>query len=225
MKMFRRANLITGTLFAMSAAILIGVVYFAFNIQVLKDWRLTLPSGPIHAGDTIVVASTYTKLRQVTGTSMRTLECEARPDVFISTPLNKVSANRSPGTTGTGVLVTIPNQIQGITTLPDTCRVCIALTYPVLPGRTVPYFKCTVDFTLLSKTAPATVSASTTQTSPSQSVPVATAPNSSVSSSDNTVAQPAQQPDTSQLPTPAVPASPSLIQRILSPISKLLGWL
>lgn len=151
MNRHQRSNLISYTLFAASAAILAGVVYFALNIQVIKNWSLTLPSGDIHAGDTLVVASTYTKVRQVTGTSMRTIECESQKGIYVSYPLNHVMANRAPGTTGTGIIVTVPTELNGITKLPDTCHICVSLTYPVLPFRTVPYFRCTSDFNLLER--------------------------------------------------------------------------
>lgn len=210
MKLPSRANIITGTLLTASLVMIVGVVYFAFSIQVITNWRLTPPTGDIHAGDTIIVASRYTKLRQVTGTSRRTLECQTQPGIYLSTPLNRVDANRAPGTTGTGVLVTIPKAIKGIASLPDPCHVCIALAYPVLPFRTVPYFKCTKDFMLL----PAVVSESpaASQTTPSQVAVISPAQVRSFvisSSNDIPISTPQQQDGLqSAQPAPAEPSDP-----------------
>jgi hypothetical protein len=222
MKLPRKANIITGSLFLSSAAILIGVVYFAMNIEVIKDWTLTLPNSDIHAGDTIVVASRYTKLKQVRGTSVRSLECQSTPGIFVSYPLSKVSANRAPGNTGTGIIVTMPEQLIGVQKLPDTCRVCIALSYPVLPGRTVPYFKCTKNFTLLpvpgSQTSKEESQSLGSVSEQSNSYPNTTAGSAAVQSNN---VQPA-----GQAQTPAQPSSsPSLLEHILQPITNLIGGL
>lgn len=210
-------KILSRLLFLTSVCILVGVVYFAMNIQVIKDWSLTLPSGPIHAGDTIVVASRYTKLKQVKGTSVRSLECESTPGIFVSYQLNKVAANRAPGSTGTGVVVKMPTVFAGINKLPDTCHVCIALTYPVLPGRTVPYFKCTKNFTLLP------VVSNQTSTAGSQSQTSVSEGSVSDSSFSNTTPQsPPPQSNNVQAPQPA-PTKPSLLQRILNPTKNLIG--
>lgn len=217
----RRANIVTGALLTASLVILIGVVYFAFNIQVIKDWHLTLPSQEIHAGDTIVVASTYTKLRQVTGISTRSIECAIKPGIYLSTPLNKVLANRAANPnkkTGTGILVQIPASMKGITSLPDPCHICVALSYPVLPGRSVPYFNCTKDFELLPVVAAGAPPASS-QGSPS---PVAVL-NRGSSSTNITSVTNTTQLNPSQPTQPVTPQpSQNIVQRVLGAVDNLI---
>lgn len=167
MHRLRIANLLSYMLFVFSLLLIVFVFIFTRNIQVLSNWNLTLPSGDIHVGDTIVVASTYVKLRQVDGSSVRSIECQSTKGIYISTPLNKAIANRAPGKTGTGIVATIPSKLSGITALPDACHICVSLTYPVLPLKTVSYFHCTKDFTLLPSAAPVAVSSAATQTSQS----------------------------------------------------------
>lgn len=209
----RRATVISSLLFGASAVILAGVIYFALNIQVLKDWTLTAPPGDKALGDTFVVASRYTKIRQVTGKSVRTLECAYTPGVYISYPLDKRAANRAPGKAGTGVVVTIPSYLKGTQKLPAQCHVCVALTYPVLPFRNVPYFKCTnPDFRLVSSLPVHSVgvTAPTIQTSPTPTVSES-APRSDsqvqASSSNTTPSATSPQPNNVQ-------PAPSILKRI-----------
>lgn len=231
MKLPRRANVITGGLFTASAAILIGVVYFAMNIEVIKDWTLTLPNQDIHTGDTIVVASRYMKLKQVKGTSQRSIECQSTPGIFVSYPLNKVTANRAAGKTGTGIIVTIPTKMAGINNPPDTCHICVALSYPVLPGRNVPYFKCTKNFTLLPEPVNQT---STAESQSPSSVSNLSYSYPSITSLPNNTANPSpEQSDTSQpqesTPTPTPDPTPqptadhtNILEQLIAGVRRLI---
>lgn len=224
MRYFRSWNftrLSAYALFGTSVCIVLAVVYYVSNIQVISNWKLTIPStvGTIHVGDTFVVDSVYTKLRQVTGTSKRSLECQSSPGVFVSYPLNSVSANRAPGHSGTGVIVSLTN-LRGLPPLPAPCRVCVALGYPILPGRTVPYFKCTSLFFLQPASVASSASSPIPKTSPAQaqavSSPSETIDNTSTTSSftQNTIAPPPAQPDSSQ--------SPSFVDELLQPARGLV---
>jgi hypothetical protein len=218
----RFVNLVSYVLFAISLGIIITAFAFTMNVDVLKDWHLTLPNGAIHAGDTILVESTYTKVRPVNGTAVRYLECENATNSYIRYPINQAVADRAPGSrTGTGISIVIPESVPD---LPAKCRISVLIKYPVYPWRTVSEYNATQSFTLLPKVvAPAVVSSTATQTSPSPIVYL------SPSLPQDTSITNSQQPDSSQ-PSAAPVATetvtqPSLIQRILSPITKLLGGL
>lgn len=216
----RFLNIISYSLFLISAGMIVVVVLLTRNMQVLANWKLTLPTGPIRVGDTIVVASTYTKLRQVTGSSTRTIECAYGKGIYISTPLDKAIANRAPGKTGTGIVVKIPAALTGVKALPDPCHICVSISYPVLPLRTVSYFKCTKDFNLLPAVAPATVSSAAIRTSPVQvSLPSHTSSQSadgSMSSSNSSSDTTPSQSNFEQ------PAAPSLVNRAFSGIRHII---
>lgn len=189
-------------LFALSAVILFASFLLTMNITVIKDWKLSVPIADIHAGDTVTLVSQYTKVRDVTGTSVRYIECQNSNHIYIRYPLNEAVANRAAGHGGTGVVVKVPETIPA---LPTTCKFTIALEYDVYPWRKVNISQSTQSFQLLPKLAtPQEVSldalpaAQTDQaraqvTAADQSVGM-------VSSANNTANADPAQPNTSQPP-------------------------
>jgi hypothetical protein len=131
-----RANLIAYTLTTLSVGILITTSYFLLNIKVIENWKLTVKQTDIHVGDTVVLESTYHKLR-TTGSdseSIRYIICRNREKVWVRYELNRATANRAVGVGGTGIPVTIRRDIADV---PTTCKFNIVISYKVLPFRTV----------------------------------------------------------------------------------------
>lgn len=135
-------------LFALSAAVLFASFMLTMNITVLKDWRLSTPAADIHAGDTVTLVSQYTKVRNVTGKSVRYIECQNSQHIYIRYPLNEAVANRAAGRSGTGIVVKVPETIPN---LPTTCKFTIAIEYDVYPWRKVNVSQSSNEFQLLPK--------------------------------------------------------------------------
>lgn len=208
-------NVLSFVLFATSAAILVGVVVFTVNIDVLTNWNLALPSGDIHAGDTVLIESTYTKLRAVTGTAHRYLDCENGTNSFIRYAINQAVADHAPGgKTGTGITLKIPTDVPD---LPATCRVSVNVVYKVYPWRSVTEFNSTKDFTLLPalSAAPAVVSEVTTQTNQSLVVDQGQVSGSASSPSSS-------QPTTTPTPAQSNIQQPGVVMRVVTSVTSLL---
>jgi len=182
MRLPSRANLITLMLFALSGLILGWTIYTNLNIDVIEDksWRLILPAGNIHAGQTIYVKSEYKKLRTVEGQSSRYIECWTRDKILVTYLVSQAVANRAAGTGGTGLPIPIPTNIPD---LPARCDIRVVIKYHVLPLRDVIEVKSSPDFTLLRADASGESSAAT-GTSPIQPQPVSQFQNP-LSSSNN----------------------------------------
>ena len=195
----RLVNLLSYILFAASAVVLVVLVAFTMQVDVLKNWKLELPSGPIHAGDTIVVQSTYTKVRAVTGVATRYLECASVQGAFIRYPINQATADRAPGVSiGTGVVLKIPETVPG---LPAQCRISINVRYQVYPWRAVTEFTSTNGtFILLPSRSPGAVSSLANQTS--QTLVALPSPVQGSSSSQTSAAANTLQSDSSQAVAP-----------------------
>lgn len=125
------------------------VLTFSFSliarVDVLKDWTLELPAGEIHAGDQVVVESIYTKTMDVTGEASRFIECKS-DRAYVRYPVSKAVANRSAGSTGTGIVFVIPKVIPD---LPATCRMNVTIDYEVLAFRHVIESNTSSEFQLL----------------------------------------------------------------------------
>lgn len=129
----------------LSIASLLASVYMTFSIDVITDWKLTMPDKKIHAGDTIVVESDYIKTRDVTGKATRDIDCQNKEGSYIRYHMNEAIANRAARSGGTGLEVKIPTNIPN---LPTTCKIAVTIDYPVLPWRTVTEANETDEFTL-----------------------------------------------------------------------------
>ena len=202
-------------MFALSALILGSTLYFIFSIKVLAAWRIILPTGDIHVGDTIVLKSEYTKLRDVQGRATRYIDCQNRAGVMISYSINEAPADHAVGNGGTGVVLYVPSSIPD---LPTYCQFRILLDYPVLPFRHVYQSNHTASFRLLPKVsaavaAPVAGQKSAIQTSPAQ---VRVSAPTSLSSPNSTTSVVSPQSNFAQQP-----ASQSLLQRVEFSITSL----
>ena len=146
------------------------------NIVVLKDWKLSTPTQDIHAGDTVTLISEYTKVRNVSGKSVRYIECQNSDRVYVRYPLNEAIANRGSGSGGTGVVVVVPTTIPN---LPATCKFTIAIEYDVYPWRKVNVSNSTNEFTLLPPLAQTSQAQASEPASGQSSVSVSLPNNSS----------------------------------------------
>lgn len=219
-------------LFFLSAIILLAVIVMNFKVDVLKDWRLVLPQQKIHVGDKIVVQSLYTKLRDVTGKSVRYIECRNTSGVYIRYPVSEAVSNRASGTSGTGIIIVIPETIPET---PAKCRVNITIDYEVYKWRHVIESKNSDEFLLLPAIRPDEVnveqetnrtqaqgSASQNQSySYPNSTPKDVSAQRNISQGDNT--EVIEETPLEPTPEPTEESRQPLIQRILNPITNLLG--
>ena len=135
-------------LFMVSGLILLATIYMNIKVDVLKDWRLVLPQQEIRIGDTIVVQSLYTKTMNVTGESIRYIECKTSNGVYIRYPVSEAKANRAAGTSGTGVPIVVPETIPNV---PTRCRINITIDYEIYLLRHVVESANSDEFELLPK--------------------------------------------------------------------------
>jgi hypothetical protein len=147
MKLPSKSSIVTNIMFALSIIIFLSTVIFTMRIDVVKDWRLELPQGEIHAGDTIVVSSMYTKLRDVSGESKRYVECKNQNGVPIRYEINQAVANRKSGKGGTGIEIVVPD----IPNLPKMCKIQVSICYKVIPLKCSYENNETTEFQLLPK--------------------------------------------------------------------------
>ena len=148
---FSRPNssqLLSYALFAFSICVLLFSIMATMNVDVIKDWKLTIIRNEIPVGDQAVIISEYTKVREVSGKSVRYIECRNIDGVWIRYPLNEARADRAKGTGGTGIPVVIPSNIPN---LPTQCKFTIAIDYEVYPWRTVHVVNSTKEFTLVPR--------------------------------------------------------------------------
>lgn len=205
-------------MFTATLVILTATFVFTENVTVLKDWTINLPTQPIHAGDTINVQSVYTKLRPLTGTAERYVDCKGFKGGYIRYLVNKAVANRAPAVhTGTGIVILIP---MGIPDLPTQCHISIVVTYQVYPWRAITQFNQSKDFTLLPSLSPVTSqqpAASAESSTASNPIPVAASSTGNIvsPSSNPTSTNTSAQPNTSQSQA-APPSNPGVIRRVLN---------
>lgn len=132
--------------FGLSVLILASTVYFIFTVQVLKNWTIDIPTTQIHAGDTVLLVSHYTKTRDIDGVAVHYIECKSPVNqAFIRYPINTSVANRQAGTGVAGIPVVVPTNIPG---LPETCKFSTSVTYDVLPFKKTYQKSSSKEFTL-----------------------------------------------------------------------------
>jgi hypothetical protein len=139
-------------LYASSVAILIFSLLFAYlafaPLNVLNDWQIIVDGSVHHPGETVSVVSQYKKLKNVSGLASRYLECKNFNGSYTRYPVSTAKANRSAGTTATGVFIKIPTNIPG---LPTKCRVSISIDYKVYTFRTATEANSSKDFSLVNE--------------------------------------------------------------------------
>jgi hypothetical protein len=129
---------------ALSGFILLYLVFAP--VQVLKDWKISVPNQEYTPGSTIYITSYYTKVRDVSGSSKRYLQCY-KPnstdwDGYI--PLTESDANRPKITNGKSVTaIAIPIDVPA---LPNTCRIYINVVYQINPFREYEQFNYSNTF-------------------------------------------------------------------------------
>lgn len=141
-----RTMLLSYALFAFSVIFLLLTLYFTSNIKVIENWKLSIPGEPIHAGDEVVLISSYKKTRNVDGQARRYIECKNHDGLFIRYPLSEANADRKAGNAGTGIPVKVPYNIPD---LPAECFFSITISYPVLPFKPTVEKQQTQHFRLL----------------------------------------------------------------------------
>lgn len=123
-------------LYAFSIVLVGTMIVFAdlelAPIDVLQDWKITVPtSKTYYPGSTIYLASKYKKVRQVTGTATRYIQCKKQGtnewDGFI--PVSQADATRPKTNAGDSITyIGIPSSLP---TLPNTCRIYINVNYRI----------------------------------------------------------------------------------------------
>lgn len=217
-----KTSMVAYFLFFVSFCIATTTAYFVFTLDVLKDWKLTIPEQPIHVGDTIVIESAYIKLRDVSGTATRYIVCDNAKGISIRYELNQRTANRRSGQGGTGIDVTIRRDIPD---LPAKCKFAVAIEYEVLPFRKVHEYNETKEFMLQpERTTPVNASGEPQAVSQTNLVPVPASVSSSSSSSQNTPSQPQPQLESSQ-PTQPAPQQPqpSLVESVVTGVQGIVN--
>lgn len=197
LRSLNKASLIAYSLITLALVIIFSTTYFVWNIDVVRDWKLVVPQQPIHAGDTIIVESRYTKLRDITpGYAKRYIDCQNKDGLTVSYQINEAIADKTAGEKkATGIEMVMPTIIPN---LPATCAIRITVSYPVLPLRTVLETNTSDSFELQPKREPtSSVNESPRSTSTSQSLSQES--DQSMSSSSNSTATPqSPQRDSSQ---------------------------
>lgn len=131
----------------MSILLLLSTAYSLSTITVLEDWRISINNdvNNIHAGDTVVIQSTYNKLHNTSGTATRYITCLNRSDLWVRYELNRATSNRGKGKGGTGIILVIRRDIAD---LPTKCKFEIAIEYEVMPFKKVNVHNQTQEFEL-----------------------------------------------------------------------------
>lgn len=231
-------RIFTKLLIVASLVVLASTAYFVVKLDVLVDWRIEIPTATeYHAGDTIVVESIYTKLRQVEGEARRYVECETRPGVYVSYLVNEVPADRRAGSGGTGIEIPIP---RGIANLPTDCRIRISIDYPVLPFRHVTEVATSDTFRLLPEREEDRIRRESGNENVSDSQNIAAQvpassqnvsyPNNTPPNQTETVTNDTQTPDSPTIETPELERQPGVVEglirgvdEIVSNVTNLLG--
>lgn len=112
-------------------------------INILRDWKITVPSQSYRLGDIIQLNTASEKLRKAGGPVERTIECDKGTNGTISYPLNSSLAKGNPGVNHATYQLKVP---VNITNLPATCRVVIAVDYTVYGFRHIVEYTVSNDF-------------------------------------------------------------------------------
>jgi len=160
--MILRIKPVAALLYAASISIIVIGCVLIYKllapVDVLSNWRLTIPAGPHYPGETITVDSHYQKLRNVTGTAYRYIDCKNDRGTYTRYPINNSPANNSAGVSrSTGIFIKIPSDIL----VPTTCHISILVNYKVNALRTQPEFTTSNEFILIAKPVDAPVATQT----------------------------------------------------------------
>lgn len=238
-----KTAIVSYILFGIAGGMMLFSISMLARVDVLDNWRLVLPAGEIHAGDTVVVQSLYEKKLDVTGKATRYIECKTKNGLYVRYPVSTATANRPSGVAGTGIVFTAPEVIPD---LPTTCKFTITIDYEVLAFRHVIESQSSAEFQLLPKRedAPAILSQEgesqgTNQTASSASRPDSVSssvqslgsssstnstPTASSAQRDMLQDEPAPPDNTPVEPTPEpspAPSRPSIIDSIRNTITNL----
>lgn len=145
LKQVSKVQLVSYSLFALSAVTLFFAVYMNMSVDVLKDWKLIMNQDSAYVGDTVVIESVYHKTMNVTGVSTRYMECKNSDGILIRYAVSEAKANRASGQTGTGIMIVVPSTIPD---LPTKCRINIIIDYEIYKFRHVIESQQTKEFTL-----------------------------------------------------------------------------
>lgn len=113
----------------LSIIALIGLYIIFCPVPVLENWTVTMPGTVFTEGQTLNVESKYNKVRDVSGTARRYLNCPDSRGVIVRYPVSEAVADNTPGVKrGTGVPVTLPTNIPN---LPARCTFSISIEYDI----------------------------------------------------------------------------------------------
>lgn len=113
--------------------------------DVLKNWKLTVPSGTYHAGDTVHVHNEVNKTKALKPIAHRNIECLS-DGKFISYHLADVQGvNNNQGHISSNIDFVVPFIIP---TKPATCRFSLVAVYKVNIFRTVIEYQPSNTFTV-----------------------------------------------------------------------------
>lgn len=200
-----------------SAALFIAYIVL-FPVDVITNWKLSIPKTEYTLGETVVIESLYTKKINTPRDSQseRYLECKNANGIYIRYLLNKAAANRAASpSTGTGVVVTIPDKLAELN-LPTSCFFSIAINYNVYPRRAEAEYNRTQNFTLIPKSTE-----NTEGNSQPRILPESTQQSMSVELEDTKESEMTEGTQSSD-PTPITqqiapqPQQPSFFQRLLN---------
>lgn len=193
-------------------------------VDVIDDetWTITYDKSTYRVGDKATLTSKFTKLRDIDGTATRFISCKSPDNVFIKYKLNNDVAIAPQGKAGVGIIVTIPQELAGIT-LPTDCRFTIRVDYNINFFRTHTESTTSSEFVLYPK--------SDTSNSTSSTIvnPNGTSTTTNTESNSSTTPMPAPQPAAVPEPvkpapqSPTQPAGPILGIPLIDGIIKLLG--
>lgn len=133
---YKLLNLASTGIVVLAVAI---VAWFAFlklyPFEVLKDWKLTVPSGTYHQGDQIIAHTELDKVMNLPAHAHRNIECKNKAGSFVSYHLADVEGNNSKtGHISRNIPFKVPIIIPD---LPTTCRFSIEADYVIYSFREV----------------------------------------------------------------------------------------
>lgn len=135
---------------SVSFAIILSAVVFAYislvPIDVLKDWHYTIHKDTYSTGETILITSTYRKVRAITGNSRRYIYCKTPSGSYNRKELGDAPADRPPQAGTTDIYLSIPTDLP---TLPTTCYIEVDIDYTIYTFRKFVETNRTAEFTVI----------------------------------------------------------------------------
>lgn len=134
MKKFSVGNAIS---YLATGSIVVAALVFTFisliPIDVLNNWNLTTDKPEYEVGSTLIVTTKFDKLRNVTGTSKRYIECKTRNGSTNRIAIGEKEADRTPQKRASNeIYLGIP---RDTIEPPTTCFVEIVVTYNIYSFR------------------------------------------------------------------------------------------